>query len=109
MRALSLAIVLSWLLLPLISALALAVWMLGMLGWARPTGNITGFSNLEFSLIGKWLQILKEAVPGVRQAAFMISTANASSPKWYETFNAAAQAAIHGTICTHKSWKCPLA
>jgi hypothetical protein len=32
MRALSLAIVLSWLLLPLISALALAVWMLGMLG-----------------------------------------------------------------------------
>jgi ABC-type uncharacterized transport system substrate-binding protein len=38
---------------------------------ARPTGNITGFSNLEFSLIGKWLQILKEAVPGVRQVAFM--------------------------------------
>jgi putative tryptophan/tyrosine transport system substrate-binding protein len=57
---------------------------------ARPTGNITGFSNLEFSLIGKWLQILKEAVPSVRQVAFMISTANASSPKWYQTFNAIA-------------------
>src|SRR5262245_26835105 len=25
---------------------------------ARPTGNITGFSNREFSLIRKWLQIL---------------------------------------------------
>jgi putative tryptophan/tyrosine transport system substrate-binding protein len=60
---------------------------------ARPTGNITGFSNLEFSLIGKWLQILKEAVPGVRQVAFMISTGNASSPKWYETFNAIAPTA----------------
>ena len=47
---------------------------------ARPTGNITGFSNLEFSLIGKWLQMLKEAVPSVRQVAFMISTVNASSP-----------------------------
>ena len=26
---------------------------------ARPTGNLTGFSNLEFSLVGKWLQILQ--------------------------------------------------
>jgi putative tryptophan/tyrosine transport system substrate-binding protein len=60
---------------------------------ARPTGNITGFSNLEFSLIGKWLQIVKEAVPGVKQVAFMISTANASSPKWYQTFNAIAPTA----------------
>ncbi len=60
---------------------------------ARPTGNITGFSNLEFSLIGKWLQIVKEAVPGVRQVALMISTANASSPKWYQTFNGIAPTA----------------
>ena len=60
---------------------------------ARPTGNITGFSNLEFSLIGKWLQIVKEAVPGVKQVAFMISTVNASSPKWYQTFNAIAPTA----------------
>jgi putative tryptophan/tyrosine transport system substrate-binding protein len=60
---------------------------------ARPTGNITGFSNLEFSLIGKWLQILKEAVPDLRQVAFMISTANASSLKWYQSFNAIAPTA----------------
>ena len=26
---------------------------------SRPTGNATGFSNLEFSLMGKWLQILQ--------------------------------------------------
>ena len=60
---------------------------------ARPTGNITGFSNLEFSLIGKWLQMLKEAVPSVRQVAFMISTVNASSPRWYQMFEATAHAA----------------
>jgi putative tryptophan/tyrosine transport system substrate-binding protein len=36
---------------------------------ARPTGNLTGFSNLEQSLVGKWLQILKEAAPGLRRAA----------------------------------------
>jgi putative ABC transport system substrate-binding protein len=54
---------------------------------ARPTGNVTGFSNLEFSLIGKWLQILKEATPGLKRVGLMISSANASSPKWYQTFN----------------------
>jgi ABC-type uncharacterized transport system substrate-binding protein len=54
---------------------------------ARPTGNVTGFSNLEFSLIGKWLQIVKEAAPGVTRVGLMISTVNASSPRWYRTFN----------------------
>src|SRR4051812_4420677 len=51
---------------------------------ARPNGNITGFSNLEYSLIGKWLQLLKEAAPGLTQVGLMISTMNASSPRWYE-------------------------
>jgi ABC-type uncharacterized transport system substrate-binding protein len=32
---------------------------------ARPNGNITGFSNLEYSLIGKWLQLLIEVAPGL--------------------------------------------
>ena len=57
---------------------------------ARPTGNVTGFSNLEFSLIGKWLQILKEATPGLRRVGLMISTTNASSPRWYQTFRSLA-------------------
>ena len=57
---------------------------------ARPNGNITGFSNLEYSLIGKWLQLLKEAAPGVTQVGLMISTLNASSPKWYQMFKAVA-------------------
>ena len=54
---------------------------------SRPTGNVTGFSNLEFSLIGRWMQILKEADPRIMRVGLMISTANASSPKWYRTFN----------------------
>jgi putative tryptophan/tyrosine transport system substrate-binding protein len=53
---------------------------------ARPTGNLTGFSNLEQSLMGKWLQILKEAAPGLRRAALMIATVNAASPIWYRMF-----------------------
>ena len=54
---------------------------------ARPTGNLTGFSNLEQSLVGKWLQILKEAAPGLRRAALMIHIGNAASPIWYRMFN----------------------
>jgi putative tryptophan/tyrosine transport system substrate-binding protein len=54
---------------------------------ARPTGNLTGFSNLEQSLMGKWLQILKEAAPGLRRAALMIHIGNAASPIWYRMFN----------------------
>jgi putative ABC transport system substrate-binding protein len=53
---------------------------------ARPTGNLTGFGNLEHSLIGKWLQILKEAAPGLKRAALMIGTVNAASPIWYRRF-----------------------
>lgn len=57
---------------------------------ARPSGNVTGFSALEFSIIGKWLQLLKEVAPGLRRVGLMISTINAVSPRWYEHFNAIA-------------------
>jgi putative tryptophan/tyrosine transport system substrate-binding protein len=32
---------------------------------ARPGGNVTGFTQFEYSLAGKWLQLLKEIAPGV--------------------------------------------
>src|SRR6185436_10497630 len=38
---------------------------------ARPGGNATGFMNFEFSLSGKWLELLKEIAPGVTRAAVL--------------------------------------
>ena len=38
---------------------------------ARPGGNTTGFMNFEFSLSGKWLEMLKQIVPGVTQVAVL--------------------------------------
>jgi len=38
---------------------------------ARPGGNITGFTAVELSLAGKWLELLKEAAPQVRRVAFL--------------------------------------
>jgi putative ABC transport system substrate-binding protein len=38
---------------------------------ARPGGNATGFLVFEFSLTGKWLEVLKEIAPGVTRAAVL--------------------------------------
>jgi len=38
---------------------------------ARPGGNVTGFTNVESSLTGKWLELLKEVAPNIRRVAFL--------------------------------------
>jgi len=38
---------------------------------SRPGGNATGFMQFEYSLSGKWLELLKEMVPGVRRVAVL--------------------------------------
>jgi putative tryptophan/tyrosine transport system substrate-binding protein len=40
---------------------------------ARPGGNITGFAFIEFTMVGKWLELLKEMAPGVRRVALMFN------------------------------------
>jgi ABC-type uncharacterized transport system substrate-binding protein len=38
---------------------------------SRPGGNATGFLMFEYSLCGKWLELLKEIAPGVTRAAVL--------------------------------------
>lgn len=38
---------------------------------SRPGGNATGFMMFEYSLCGKWLELLKEIAPGVTQVAVL--------------------------------------
>src|SRR6266849_8839648 len=38
---------------------------------ARPGGNVTGLSNLAPELVGKGLELLKQAVPGVSRVAVL--------------------------------------
>jgi putative tryptophan/tyrosine transport system substrate-binding protein len=38
---------------------------------ARPGGNATGFTALEYGFGGKWLELLKEIAPGVTRAAVL--------------------------------------
>ena len=38
---------------------------------AQPGGNVTGFMQFEYSLSGKWLELLKEIAPSVTRAAVL--------------------------------------
>jgi putative tryptophan/tyrosine transport system substrate-binding protein len=38
---------------------------------ARPGGNATGFTNMEYGVSGKWLELLKEIAPRVARAAVL--------------------------------------
>jgi ABC-type uncharacterized transport system substrate-binding protein len=45
---------------------------------ARPGGNITGFMQFEYSLAGKWLELLRQISPRVTRAAVLRDPANRS-------------------------------
>jgi len=40
---------------------------------AQPGGNMTGFINIEASLAGKWLELLKEIAPRLTRAAILFN------------------------------------
>ena len=66
---------------------------------ARPGGNITGLSNLQPELIGKGLELLKQAVPGVNRVAFFWQPSVLPEPAQRDILHradAAAQAARVG-------------
>jgi putative ABC transport system substrate-binding protein len=60
---------------------------------AQPGGNITGFINIESSLSGKWIEILKEIVPGIARAALIFNPETAPVSYFLPPFEAAARSA----------------
>ena len=60
---------------------------------ARPGGNLTGFSSQEATMAGKWLELLTEIAPGVKQAAIMFNpdTAPGGGSYFLPEFEAAAR------------------
>ena len=48
---------------------------------AHPDGNITGFTFIDFEMVGKWLEMLKEAAPSVSHAVLMFNPD--TSPHYY--------------------------
>ena len=57
---------------------------------AHPGGNITGFSLFEYTLSGKWLELLKEIAPGVTRAAVLRDASVGSGVGQYAIIQAVA-------------------
>jgi putative tryptophan/tyrosine transport system substrate-binding protein len=71
-------------------------------GLPRPGGNVTGFTSLEGSVGGKWLELLKEIAPGIRRAAAMFNpdTAPFARAHFLPSFEAAARSLRVESIIT---------
>jgi putative tryptophan/tyrosine transport system substrate-binding protein len=57
---------------------------------ARPGGNATGFMSFEFSMAGKWLELLKEIAPSVTRVAVLRDTSQAFATSQFATIQAMA-------------------
>jgi putative tryptophan/tyrosine transport system substrate-binding protein len=57
---------------------------------ARPGGNATGFTIYEYSIAGKWLELLKEVAPGVTRVAILRDSTIAGGPGQFGTIQALA-------------------
>ena len=57
---------------------------------ARPGGNATGFSALEYGMSGKWLELLKQMAPGIARAAVIRNPAIASGSGQFGALQAVA-------------------
>ena len=59
---------------------------------ARPGGNATGFTNFEYAMGGKWLELLKELAPNLTRAAVIREAAIAAGPGQFGAIQAVAPA-----------------
>jgi putative ABC transport system substrate-binding protein len=50
---------------------------------ARPGGNMTGFTDAEYPMRGKWLEILKEIAPTVKRVLVLLSPGNTARWEGY--------------------------
>jgi putative ABC transport system substrate-binding protein len=57
---------------------------------ARPGGNTTGFVQFEYTLSGKWLELLKELAPHMTRAMVLRESDIAAGPGQFGVIQAAA-------------------
>ena len=63
---------------------------------ARPGGNTTGFTAFEYSISGKWLEVLKELAPGLKRVAVVRDTSLAAGIGQFAAIQTMASASSTG-------------
>ena len=72
-----------------------------VVNFPRPGGNVTGFTNIEPTMAGKWLELLKEIAPSVNRVAFLFNPATATYAGYYlSSFKATAASFALDAIAT---------
>ncbi len=59
-------------------------------GSARPGGNATGFTNFQYSIVNKWLQLLKEIAPSVTRVGILQDPATTAGGEQWAAIQAVA-------------------
>jgi putative ABC transport system substrate-binding protein len=57
---------------------------------ARPGGNVTGFTNFEHAIDGKWLELIKDTVPGVTRVEIILDPDTPLQSPYVQAIEAAA-------------------
>jgi putative ABC transport system substrate-binding protein len=68
---------------------------------ARPGGNATGFTQFEYSLASKWLELLKEIVPGIKRVGVLRDSTNPAGIGQWAIIQSAAAAVGMTPIQVH--------
>lgn len=57
---------------------------------SRHGGNVTGFTNFEPSMVGKWLELLRHVFPRLTNAGVLLHASNPTSEQYWRVIDAAA-------------------
>jgi putative ABC transport system substrate-binding protein len=68
---------------------------------ARPGGNITGFTNLETSMGGKWVELFKEIAPRVTRVTVLFNPTSSFAVRFFGEAEAAAQKLELEIVASH--------
>jgi putative tryptophan/tyrosine transport system substrate-binding protein len=56
---------------------------------SHPGGNLTGFTYMEFSTGGKFVELLKEIAPDTTRVLVLFDVHNSSTPQWWRSIESA--------------------
>ena len=58
--------------------------------FAHPGGNVTGFTNFDPAMGGKWLELLKDVAPNLKRVAVILQAGNPTAAGFFKMIEAAA-------------------
>jgi putative ABC transport system substrate-binding protein len=58
--------------------------------FAHPGANVTGFTNFDSAMGGKWLELLKDVAPNLKRVAVILQAGNPTAPGFLKMIEAAA-------------------